>query len=116
MPQSTPDWQPLSMLPVMANLVSGMLAEVQTQLQSLHAAQAQRYVPDASMVDQVIEAYSEQQDFLWVYESQLDRWQQELLTVEQRQQTEQMVVQLTELKRSLSEILAIADQFKGETV
>jgi cell division septum initiation protein DivIVA len=116
MPQPTPNWQPLSMLPMMLSMVSGMLDEVQTQLQSLRAAQERPHVLDDYTVGRVLKVYGEQQDFLWVYEAQLERWQQESLSAEQRQQTEQMAAQLAQLKPGLSEILAIANDLKDKTI
>jgi hypothetical protein len=116
MPQTTPNWQPLSMLPMMAEMVSGMLDEVQKQLQNLRAAQEKPHVLDDDTVGRVLKVYGEQQDFLWVYEAQLARWQQEHLTPQQQQQTEQMAAQLTQLKPGLSEILELAEDLKGQTI
>lgn len=116
MPRPTPNWQPLSMLPMMADMVSGMLDEVNTQIQTLRQAQERPHVLDDYTVGRVLKVYSEQQDFLWVYEAQLERWQQETLTATQRQQTEQMAAQLAQLKPGLIEILEIANDLKGQTI
>jgi hypothetical protein len=116
MPQPTPNWQPLSMLPMLAEMVSGMLGEVERQLQSLRAAQEQPHVLDDYTVGRLLKAYREQQDFLWVYEAQLERWQKESLSVGQRQQSEQMAAQLAQLKLGIKEILAIADDLGGKTI
>lgn len=116
MPRPTPNWQPLSMLPMMADMVSGMLDEVNTQLQVLRQAQEKPHVLDDYTVGRVIKVYGEQQDFLWVYEAQMERWQQESLTATQRQQIEQMGQQLAQLKPGLIEILEIAHDIKGQTI
>ena len=116
MPRPTPNWQPLNMLPMMTDMVSGMLDEVSTQLQSLRAAQEKPHVLDDYTVGRVLKVYGEQQDFLWVYEAQLARWQQENLTETQRQQTDQMSAQLAQLKPGLTEILDIANDLKGQTI
>ena len=116
MPRPTPNWQPLSMLPMMADMGSGMLDEVETQLNSLRAAQEMPHVLDDYTVGRVLKVYREQQDFLWVYEAQLARWQEEVLTEQQRQQSEQMDAQLKHLKPGLSEILEIAEDLKGKTI
>ena len=116
MPQPTPNWQPLSMLPTMTEMLSGMLDEVNTQLQSLRAAQEKPHVLDDYTVGRVLKVYGEQQDFLWVYEGQLARWQKENLSATQRQQTEQMATQLSQLKPGLGEILEIAGELKGKTI
>ena len=116
MPRPTPNWQPLSMLPMMADMVSGMLDEVNTQLQTLRQAQEKPHVLDDYTVGRVLKVYGEQQDFLWVYEAQLERWQQETLTTTQRQETEQMGQQLAQLKPGLIAILEIANDLKGQTI
>jgi hypothetical protein len=116
MPQPTPNWQPLSMLPMLAEMVSGMLGEVERQFQSLRAAQEQPHVLDDYTVGRLLKAYREQQDFLWVYEAQLERWQKESLSAAQRQQSEQMAAQLTQLKLGIEEILAVADELSGKTI
>lgn len=116
MPRPTPNWQPLSMLPMMTDMVAGMLDEVNTQIQSLRAAQEKPHVLDDYTVGRVLKVYGEQQDLLWVYEAQLERWQQENLTATQRQQTEQMAAQLAQLKPGLSEILQMAEELKGQTI
>ena len=116
MTRPTPNWQPLSMLPMLADMVSGMLDEVETQLHSLRAAQQKPHVLDDYTVGRVLKVYREQQDFIWVYEAQLERWQTETLTTAQRQQAEQMATQLAQLKPGLSEILVIADDLKGKTI
>jgi len=61
------------MLPMMTDMVSGMLDEVETQLQSLRAAQQKPHVLDDYTVGRVLKVYGEQQDFLGVYEGQLAR-------------------------------------------
>ncbi|MGB3766536.1 MAG: hypothetical protein WA947_08250 [Phormidesmis sp.] len=116
MPQPTPNWQPLSMLPTMAEMVSGILDEVSTQIRSLRAAQEKPHVLDDYTIGRVLKVYGEQQDFLWVYEGQLERWQKESLNTTQRQQTEQMAAQVAQLKSGLTEVLAIARDLKDKTI
>lgn len=116
MTRPTPNWQPLSMLPTFAEMVSAQLNEIETQLQTLRAAQKQPHVLDDYTVGRVLKVYGEQQDFMWVYEAQLARWQKESLSKTQRQQIEQMAQQLKQLKPGLSEILEIAADLKGKTI
>lgn len=116
MPQPMPNWQPLSMLPMMAEMVSGTLDEVNTQLQSLRAAQEKPHVLDDHTISRVLKVYGEQQDFLWVYEGQLERWQKETLSGVQRQQIEQMAATLAQLNPGLAKILAIARDLKDKTI
>ena len=116
MTRPTPNWQPLSMLPTFAEMVSAQLDEIETQLQTLRAAQKQPHVLDDYTVGRVLKVYGEQQDFMWVYEAQLARWQKESLSKTQRQQIEQMAQQLKQIEPGLSEILEIAADLKGKTI
>ena len=116
MPRPTPNWQPLSMLPTLAKMVAAQLEEVETQLQTLREAQKQPHVLDDYTVGRVLKVYGEQQDFMWVYEAQLARWQKESLSQTQRQQIEQMSQQLKQIEPGLSEILKIAEDLKGKTI
>lgn len=116
MTRPTPNWQPLSMLPTFAEMVAAQLDEIETQLQTLRAAQKQPHVLDDYTVGRVLKVYGEQQDFMWVYEAQLARWQKESLSATQRQQIEQMAQQLKQIEPGLSEILEIASDLKGKTI
>lgn len=116
MPRLTPNWQPLSRLPTLAEMVSTQLAEVKTQLQNLRAAQKQPHVLDDYTVERVIKVYREQQDYLWVCEAQLARWQKDHLSAAQRRQTAQIAQQLKQLKPEISEVLAIALDLKDKTI
>jgi len=116
MTKVTPNWQSLSALPIMAEVISEQLADVRQQLQNLQAVQSRPHVLDDAMVKRLLQVYGEQQDFLWVFDEQVMRWQREALTPEQRQQLENMAQQLIELNTVLSEILAIAETFQGKTI
>ena len=116
MPRPTPNWQPLSMLPTLAKMVAAPLDEVETQLQSLREAQKRPHVLDDYTVGRVLKVYGEQQDFMWVYEAQVERWQKEPLSSTQRQLLTQMSAQLQQIKPGLSEILEIAEDLKGKTI
>lgn len=101
---------------MLADMLSVQVEEVDTQLESLKAAQVRPHVLDDYTVGRVLKVYGEQQDFLWVYEAQVERWQQESLSAKQRQQTEQMAEQLKQLKPKLKEILEIAENLKDKTI
>jgi hypothetical protein len=64
----------------------------------------------------MLQVYGEQHAFLWVYDEQVMRWQREVLTNEQRLMLEGMAQQLIELNSALTEILSMADAFKGKTI
>lgn len=116
MPRPTPNWQPLSMLPTFVEMVSAQLEEVETQRRTLREARKQPHVLDDYTVGRVLKVYGEQQEFMWVYEAQIERWQKESLSQTQRQQIEQMSEQLKQIKPGLVEILEIAEDVKDKTI
>lgn len=116
MMKSTPNWQPLSALPMMASMVSEQLADVQQQLDTLKSVQSRPHVLDNETVERMLQVYGEQHTFLWVYDEQVMRWQREALTNEQRLMLEEMAQQLIELNSALTEILSMAEAFKGKTI
>jgi len=101
---------------MMATMVSEQLADVRQQLQNLQSVQLRPHVLDDATVKRLLQVYGEQQDFLWVYDEQVMRWQREALTSEQRHQLERMAQQLVELNSVLSAILAMAEAFQGVTI
>ena len=116
MPRPTPNWQPLSMLPTFVEMVSAQLDEVETQRKTLRKAQKQPHVLADYTVGRVLKVYGEQQEFMWVYEAQIERWQKESLSQTQRQQLETMSQQLKQIKPGLVEILEIAEDVKDKTI
>ena len=116
MPRPTPNWQPLSMLPTFVEMVSAQLEEVETQRRTLREARKQPHVLDDYTVGRVLKVYGEQQEFMWVYEAQIERWQKESLSQTQRQQLETMSQQLQQIKPGLVEILEIAEDVKDKTI
>jgi hypothetical protein len=100
----------------MAKVVSEQLADVRQQLQNLQLVQSRPHNLDDATVKRILQVYGEQQEFLWVYDEQVMRWQREALIPEQRQQLESMAQQLIKLNAVLSEILAIAEAVQGKTI
>jgi len=85
-------------------------------LQNLQSVQSRPHVLDDATVKRILQVYGEQQDFLWIFDEQVMRWQREALTPEQRQQLESMAQQLVELNAVLSDILAMAEAFQWLTI
>ena len=115
MSRPTPNWQPL-MLRHLLKWFQLQLDEVETQRQTLREAQKQPHVLDDYTVGRVLKVYGEQQEFMWVYEAQLERWQKESLNRRQRQQIEKMAQQLKQIKPGLSEILEMAEDLKEKAI
>lgn len=72
-----PIWQPIGNLPMIANLIDGQFADTNEQYTSLLEAGLKPYVLDDYTVQRIIHVYTEQLEFLWVFEKQLVKWREE---------------------------------------
>lgn len=115
-PNQTPNWQPISALPLIAQMIDGNLTDVEEQFQNLQPARSRPHVLDDATVERIIKVYTEQKDFLWVYDKQLARWKAESLTPTQRREVERLEAKLGKLRTVLDAILDLADQLKERTI
>ena len=111
----TPQWQPLSMLPVVAQAIGGMLESAEEQQRNLRSVRDRPYVLDDAIVARLLRLYTEQRDDLSVYEEQLQRWQQVPRTAGQQRELERLRTQLVRLREAIREILLISNDVKSQT-
>ncbi|WP_134704922.1 hypothetical protein [Ammoniphilus sp. YIM 78166] len=115
--KSEPNWQPIRNLPLIAKLIDGQLTEAKRQYTTLLEARPKPYVLDDYMVQRVIRAYTEQLEFLWVYEKQLTKWKkEERLTSSQQSEISRLQKQLEHSRKILTDILTLAEEFKKGTI
>lgn len=70
--QETANWQPITMLPLMASMIDEMLQDAQEQYKNLGEARSKPWVLDDYTVHRVMKVYTEQRDdILGLYEEQL---------------------------------------------
>jgi beta-phosphoglucomutase-like phosphatase (HAD superfamily) len=112
----TPNWQPIAMLPVIAQLIDGGLSDTQEQYQTLQQAQGRSYALDDDTVGRVMKSANEQKEFLDVYAEQLTRWKAEKLSAAQKQEIERLEQQLVKFRELNTTILALVDQLKEQTI
>ncbi len=109
-----PQWQPISQLPMITDALDGMLTSASENLGSLR--QARPGALDDATVARVISVYTTQRDDLWLYATQLQRWQAETLTPTQRAEVERLTGQLARLRDTLTTVLALAEHLKAATI
>ena len=114
--EPTPNWQPISFLPAIAEMVGGMLESAQDVHASLQQARTRPHVMDDATLGRVRQVHGAQLDDLWLYEEQLSRWQKASPTATQRQEIGRLRHQLTTLRQVLSACLALADEMKDGTI
>ncbi len=69
-----PNWQPICNLPMIAQLIDGQLADAKKQYSTLLNACPKPHVLDDYTVQRVIHVYTEQLEFVGVFEQQLFKW------------------------------------------
>lgn len=115
-PQQEPNWQPLSRLPLIAEMITGMADTAATQRKNLTDAAARPGVLDNATVERVVRSYTQQQGDLWLYEEQLRRWQAGPLTPAQQREIAGLAERLAALRSDIAAILALAEQSRSQTI
>ncbi|PEE32527.1 hypothetical protein [Bacillus cereus] len=112
-----PNWQPISALSMIANMIDGQLEESQEQYTTLLETQQKPHVLDEYKVHRVIQVYTDQLEFLPIYIKQLEKWQTEVsLTLTQQNEIKRLQEQVTQWKQVLTDILNLASKLKEETI
>jgi hypothetical protein len=112
----TPNWQPITFLPQLAEMIDGMLESAEAVCGSLDQAQDRPHVLDDYTVGRVREVHTTQRNDLWLYEEQLSRWQEALPTPAQRDEIIRLQGQLDRLRSVLTACLALTDALAEGTI
>ncbi len=112
----TPNWQPVKNIPLIARHIDGMLEAATEQYSSLQEALPKPYVLDDYTVNRVIKVFSTQQNDLWLFDEQLQRWQAKGLSSNQRQEVARLQTQMGQLHQTITTILALAKELKEKTI
>lgn len=111
-----PRWQPITMLPTLAPHIDGMLESSSEQYETLLEAKPKPHVLDDDTVNRVITAFTTQIADLWLFDEQLQRWQAERLTPEQREEVARLVEQMRRLREVDHQVLALARELSKGTI
>ena len=115
--QETPNWQPITMLPLMASMIDEMLQDAQEQYKNLGEVRLKPWVLDDYTVNRVMKVYTEQRDdILGLYEEQWRRWEGLSLTATQRAKIGRVRGQLESLRAVLTDILELAEDLRKGTI
>ena len=111
-----PNWQPISMLPKIAELIDGELADAEEHYATLIQVRNRPHVLDDTTVQRSIKLHKDQLEFLWVFQEQLVRWRQAGLSTQEHEEIERLSVQLGRLHTVLTDILVLADELRHCTI
>src|SRR2546428_615065 len=111
-----PTWHPISALPMVGSVITGMLESAEDQAHLLLEAEEHSYALDDATVARLIRVYSEQAADHWLFEEQLRRWGARLLSPEQRQEVEHLSQAAARLKQVTAAILLMGEALKSQTI
>ena len=111
-----PNWQPISMLPRIAEIIDGELADAKEHRATLQEVRSRPHVLDDATVQRSIKLHTEQLEFLWVFQEQLVRWRKSDLEPHESEEIGRLSVQLGQLHTVLTDILALADELRQGTI
>ncbi len=112
----TPQWHPISALPMIGHAIDGMFASAEDVYQSLQQARPRPHVLDDYTIGRVREVHGMQLHDLWWYAAQLTRWQHVSPTPAQRRELDRLTQQLAALRRVLTASLALAEALQAGTI
>ncbi len=111
-----PRWQEIEALWTFATHIDGMLESSQEQYETLQEAKPKPHVLDDYTVNRVISAFTTQIADLWLFDEQVQRWQAETLTTEQRTEVVRLVEQMRRLREVDNQILELAKELSRGTI
>jgi hypothetical protein len=111
-----PNWQPISQLPLISTMVTGMLHDIEGQHQLFLQAVDQPHILDDATIHRAQRVYQTQLDDLWLYETQCEHWLQGKLIATQRKQIKHLVTQVARLKGKLEAIMALLAELETGTI
>lgn len=111
-----PQWRPIKDMPMLTYAIDGMLQTANENYITLQEAIPKPYVLDDYTVNRVIKAFTTQQADLPLFDEQLRRWQATKLTHSQNQEVARLLIQLGQLRETITKILTLAQQLKKGTI
>ncbi len=112
----TPNWQPLSRLPLFATMIDEAVAEAQAMLGNVQAGVQTPHVLDDHTVDRILNAYTETLEFIALYRAQLERWQGTAAGPEAQAEIERLLGLLPGLETTARAIIEAARTIRTGTI
>ncbi|MFT4727100.1 MAG: hypothetical protein ACI9UN_001595 [Granulosicoccus sp.] len=103
-----PQWRHISGMPLIAELVDGMLESSVQQLATLRECEHRPSLLDDHTLNRYIVLHTEQRDDHWLYEQQFARWKRGTLSDSQAKEANRLIDQSVNLKAINEKILALA--------
>ncbi|MGR5978440.1 hypothetical protein ACT7DJ_10870 [Bacillus cereus] len=112
-----PNWQPISALSMIANMIDNQLEDTNEQYTQLLEVNQQPCVLDDYTVCRIIQLHTDQLEFIPIYKKQLAKWQIELhLTLTQQNEITRLQKQVEQWENVSTDILHLASILKEKTI
>lgn len=116
MSDRTPQYHPIAMLPVIAELIDGYVQDAADFLPNLRDVRSRPHVFDDATVNRVDAVYGETAEMLPVFDEQLRRWGESALTPPQRAEVGRLFEQVAALRGMVEEVLALSAEIRKGTI
>jgi len=110
------NWQPLSMAPMIGDMVAGALADSREHVLTLMEALDRPYTLADADLDRSHHIYTEQMEFVGIYTEQVARWRAVELSRDQRQAIDRIDADNGELSTVTYQVLALVDVLRASTI
>jgi hypothetical protein len=115
-PQRTPNWRPLSDLPMIASLIDGMLEDAKEHYATLLQAKDKPHVLDDATIERVERMHTERIEYLDLFAGQLARWRKQSPTSIQALEIARLTQALGALTRINTDTLNLVGELKEGTI
>ena len=113
---SQQEWKPIDFLPVYLTLLRGMLDSNQEQFDVLSKARQKPGVLDDPTIQRFLKLFTEQKEFFWVWEGQIERWSQLNLDAFHHSMLKELKDDLREIKILNAKILDLVHELEPHTI
>lgn len=110
MSSQSPNWQPITVLPVVAHLIDEGWANAQEHLETLQEARSKPHVLNDATVARIQSVFGEDVNFFDIYEQQLERWRRAPLTAVQEREVARLLDVVAKTRPVVAAILALAEE------
>jgi hypothetical protein len=111
-----PIWHPITRLSEIAALIDGQLAGAEEHYQTLGEARGRPRALDDATVQRVIRVFTEEVEFLDIYDEQLARWRAGPLTPAQCREMERLDAQVARHREVATAIVVLAEELSAITI
>ena len=109
-------WQPLSRLPLVSQIIDEGVTDAENQLRLLEEGKEKPHVFDDALVERIKKLHVDKLEFVDIYIEQIEHWKTETLTMEEHFELNHMTKQCKRMKVLVPEILALAQEIGKQTI